>query len=77
MTELLFFFGKKYFDNYGLQYCLALQSVYNTSTMTTDDTETIIVWKVKGLSHESIKPSTPPGNSLAPKMKWIYDSKKQ
>ena len=35
------------------------------------DTETIIVWKPK----ESIKSPTTPGNSLAPKLKWVYNSK--
>ena len=43
--------------------------------MPTSDTETIIPWKSKGLSDENIRPSVTPGNSLVPKLKWIYNAK--
>ena len=43
--------------------------------MPTSDTETITAWKSKGLSEESIKPTTTPDNSLASKLKWIHNSK--
>ena len=43
--------------------------------MPTGHTETIIAWKAKKLSYESIKPKTSPGNSLAPKLRWIHNSK--
>ena len=34
-------------------------------------------WKFKGLSDESIKSPGKPDNSLAPKLKWILNLKKQ
>ena len=40
------------------------------------DSETIIAWRSKGLSDESIKPTNVLGNSLALKLKWIHNSKK-
>ena len=44
--------------------------------MLTGDTETIITWKKKGLFDESIKVSIiTPGNGVAPKLKWIDNSK--
>ena len=44
--------------------------------MPTGDTEKIIAWRLKCLSDESIKPPTTPDKNLAPKLKWIYNSKK-
>ena len=43
--------------------------------MTTGDTETISAWKSKGLSGKSIKPRTTSSTSVAPKLKWIHNSK--
>ena len=43
--------------------------------MPTDDTETIIAWKPKRLSHESVKILITLSNSLSPKLKWIHNSK--
>ena len=39
------------------------------------DTETIKAWKSKGLSTESLKPPTTPGQSLAVRPKWIHNLK--
>lgn len=36
---------------------------------------TIIAWKLKGLSDETIMPPTAPANILAPKLKWFHNSK--
>ena len=41
--------------------------------MPTGDTETIVAWKSKALLEETIKPPTTPGNSIAPKLKWIHN----
>ena len=41
--------------------------------MATGDNETALAWKFKGLSGESITSTTTPGNSLAPKLKWIHN----
>ena len=45
--------------------------------MPTDDTETIIAWKPKRLSHESVKILITLSNSISPKLKWIHNSKEQ
>ena len=52
------------------------QPISKTFKMPTGDTETMIPWKSKGLSEESIKYSTIPGNRHARKLKCIYNSKK-
>lgn len=36
---------------------------------------TIIAWKLKGLSDETIMPPTAPANILAPKLKWFHNFK--
>ena len=41
--------------------------------MPTGDTETIVAWKSKALLEETIKPPATPGNSIAPKPKWIHN----
>ena len=41
--------------------------------MPTGDTETIVAWKSKSLLEETINPPTTPGNSIAPKLKWIHN----
>ena len=51
------------------------QPICSTFTKPTVDNETIVAWKSKGLSDESIKPPTEPGNSPAPKLKLIHNSK--
>ena len=43
--------------------------------MPTGYSETIIAWKSKGLSDERTKPTTTRRKSLAPKLKWIHNSK--
>ena len=43
--------------------------------MPTGETETIIAYKSKVLSDESINPPTTLGNRFAPKLKQIYNSK--
>ena len=53
-------FANKESHNY-----LIFQPIYKTFRMSTGDTETIIAWKFKGFSEESIKPSTISGISLA------------
>ena len=63
--------GRNEFDDEGSQNHLIFQPISNTFAMPDVDTETIIVWKPK----ESIKSPTTPGNSLAPKLKWVYNSK--
>ena len=43
--------------------------------MPTGNTKTIVAWKSKELSEESIKAPITPVNNVAPKLKWIHDSK--
>ena len=43
--------------------------------MPVGDAQTIMALKSKGLSDVSIKPPTASGNSLAPKLKRIHNSK--
>ena len=43
--------------------------------MPNGDTETVLAWKSKGLSDKCIKPRTTSNNILAPKLKWIQNSK--
>ena len=43
--------------------------------MPNGDTETVLAWKFKGLSDKCIKPRTTSNNTLAPKLKWIQNSK--
>ena len=51
------------------------QPIYNTFTKTVGDTETIVAWKSKGLPDEIVNLPAASGNSLAPKLKWINNSK--
>ena len=44
--------------------------------MPVGDNETIIAWKSKGLLDVSVSPLITRGNSLAPKLKWIHNSKR-
>ena len=57
--------GTTNFANKGSHNSLIFQPIYKTFRMPTGDTETIIAWKFKGFSKESIKPPTMSGNSLA------------
>ena len=56
-------------------YLVLLQLHFKTFRMPTGVTETIIAWKSKQLSDESIKASITAGNSLAPQVKCIDNSK--
>ena len=69
------YFIAKYFENDGSQNKLMCQPIYNTFTKTVGDTETIVAWKSKGLPDEIVNPPAASGNSLAPKLKWINNSK--
>ena len=63
------------FGNDGSHNYLIFQPISNTITMRTDDTETIIARKSKGLSDEIIKPPITSGNSFTAKLKCIHNSK--
>ena len=67
--DLSFLNGKKYFDNDGPQNHLMFKPINDTVTRPVGDTERIILWRSKGLSEETVKLSTAPGSSLAPKLK--------
>ena len=73
--DLRCFNYKSYFDNDWSQNYLIFQPIYNTCTRLAGDTETIIALKSKRLSDEIINPATLLGNVLAPKLKWIHNSK--
>ena len=72
--DLSYFNSRRYFCHDGLQNYLIFKPIFNTFAKQTDDTETVIAWKVEILSDESIRPATAPGNSLAPKLKRINSS---
>ena len=54
---------------------LILQPISSTFIMATCSTETVLAWRSKRLSGESIRLPTTPGISLFPKLKWIHNSK--
>ena len=54
---------------------MIIQPISKAFRIPTGDIETIIAWKFKELSDESIKPPTTPGNSLTPKLKCIHNLK--
>ena len=69
--DFSYFIGKSLFDEDGTQNCLVFQPIIryfklNTST----NTDYILSWKSKGLSAESIKPSTTSDNSLTPELNY-------
>ena len=69
--DFSYFIGKSLFDEDGTQNCLVFQPIIryfklNTST----NTDYISSWKSKGLSAESIKPSTTSDNSLTPELNY-------
>ena len=47
----------------------------DTFTTLTSEAETITSWQSKGMSKESNRHPTAPGNNLALKWKWILNSK--
>ena len=49
--------------------------MFETFRMPNSVTETITTWKLKDLLGESVKPPITSGNSLAPKLKYIHNSK--
>ena len=57
------------------QIYLIFQPISNTFRIPTGVTETIVGWKSKGLSDESIELTNTPGITLVPKLKWIHNSK--
>ena len=57
------------------QIYLIFQPISNTFRKPTGVTETIVAWKSKGLSDESIKLTNTQGINLVPKLKWIHNSK--
>ena len=75
MFDLSYFNGRRCFHDDGSQNYLVFQTISKNFRMPTDDLETIIAWKTKELSDESMKPSTEPGNNLSPKLEWICNSK--
>lgn len=53
--DISYFVDKFYFGNNGSQNYLTFQQTSKIFRMPTGDTDTIIAWKPKGLSDESIK----------------------
>ena len=69
-THLSYFVDKSYFDDDGLKNYLASQQHFTTAT----NSNRILVWKSKGLSEESIKPSATSNNGSAPKLIFLYNA---
>ena len=64
-----YFIGKSHFDKDGTQNYLVFQPISKYFTLITN-TDYISSWKSKGLSDESIKPSTTSDNSLNPTLNY-------
>ena len=73
--DLSYFNGRGYFDFDASQKYSVFQPLLRTFRIPTSDTGTIIPWKLKGLSDESIKLPTKLDNPLKTKLKWIHNSK--
>ena len=75
MFHLSYFNRRRYFDDDGSKKYLVFWPLCKTLRMPNGDTETVIAWKPKGLSDKCNKPRTTSNNILAPKLKWIQNSK--
>ena len=64
-----YFIGKSHFEEDGTQHYLVFQPIIRYFKVITD-TNYISSWKSKGLSAESIKPSTTSDNSLIPELNY-------
>ena len=73
--DLSYFRGKIHFEDNGTQSYLVLQSVYRYFKKI-GNTDHISAWKSKGLSDESIKPSTTSNNNLSPALNLYIHTKK-
>ena len=74
--DLCYFIGKSHFEEHGTQNYLIFQPIvryFKGNTIT--NTDYVSSWKSKGLSAETIKPSTAFDNSLTPKLDYYYDFK--
>ena len=68
--DLRYFKGKSYFEEDGTQKCLVFQPMYRYLKMIPNK-KYISEWKCKGLTDESIKPSTSSDNSLSPLIVYL------
>ena len=64
-----YFIGKSHFEEDGTQNYLVFQPL-NKYFKVIDNTDYVSSWKYKGLSAESIKPSTASDNSLTPALNY-------
>lgn len=66
--NLSYLFGKSYSHDDESQNYFIFQLIPNTFRIPTGVTETVVAWKSKGLSDESIKLTNTPGITLVPKL---------
>ena len=69
--DIIYFRGKKVFEDDGAQNCLVFQTVYRYfKTVSADDSD-ILSWKSKGLSDESTKPPSISNKILNPSVDYV------
>ena len=69
-----YFIGKSHFEEDGTQKYLVFQPLNKYFKVVTN-TDYVSLWKFKGLSAETIKPSTTSDNSLTPTLNYHDDLK--
>ena len=74
-SDSSYFRGKSHFEEDGTQNYLVFQPMYRYFKMITN-TDYISSWKSKGLSAESIKPTTTSDNSFTPAVRY-YGTKQE
>ena len=70
-----YFIGKNYFEEDGAQNYFVFQPLFRYSKLNSNNTNTILSWKSKGLYVNAIKPPSTSNNSLAPTLNYYYPSK--
>ena len=70
-----YFIGKNYFEEDGAQNYFVFQPLFRYFKLNSNNTNTILSWRSKGLSVNAIKPPSTSNNSLAPTLNYYYPSK--
>ena len=73
--DLSYFIGKNYFEEDGAQNYFVFQPLFRYFKLNSNNTNTILSWRSKGLSVNAIKPPSTSNNSLAPTLNYYYPSK--
>ena len=75
--DLSYFIGKSHFEQDGTQNYLVFQPIIRYFKVNTiiNVADYVLLWKSKGLSTETIKPTITSDNSLAPTINYYYVAK--